>query len=221
MFKILTALFLVTLFLNSPAVFAETEKNPSNSPFKNPYTKENIESKRQEIQNNIKERLNMNTEKREEMQENAKNRREALSEQRCQTAQNLIQNRINRIALFINNRNASYLNVVSKITEFKNTLESNGYDVSELEPALVELENLIQVHAAEKAELIYILENSQSDVCEDPSSFGEFMKMSNEQLKVIKQSGEDIRNYISNTIRPILEQIRNQNVENDDSSDNE
>jgi chromosome segregation ATPase len=128
----------------------------------------------------------------------------------CKASQTLIEKIQLNTSTFIENRQSKYATVNSKLTELSDKLAAAGADVTELNAAISEMETKYNTNEVIINDYATSLNDLTSiDCASDPSGFKAILESTRMQRKDILTQTSTIRTYINDTIKPILQGIRN------------
>lgn len=209
-----SAFALVGIVALSPISFAQ-EDTTSNSTQTNTGSgafgkwRENFQNRQAEMQERQTERqANI-----EERQAEREVRKYELVTQRCERITTNIQSRIDRFNSIADQRVATYEKVKERVKGIEEQLAAAGYDTSELQNALVELDALIVEHWNQRKAIIATLQESQEYACgESEGEFKSRVQASRDQVAALRESGMAIRDFFRDTIRPIIQELREQEL---------
>lgn len=127
----------------------------------------------------------------------------------CKASQTLIQNYESKISTTAENRQTKYSSVSEKLKTLSTKLALSGADVAELNIAIEQLDAKSANNIAVMNEFITsITDLSTMDCVSDPSGFKAVLETIRTQLQEVFIETTNIRNYINETIKPILQGIR-------------
>lgn len=119
-----------------------------------------------------------------------------------------------RVAHFksVNDRHAThYRNLALRVRKIIDTLSSRGYDTAIVEGDLKTLNQMIQHAADDHAAFITQLEEAQAFDCgKSEGAFRQAMQEARDALKVVRDDARAIKDFYQNTLRPHIQDLRNQ-----------
>lgn len=188
-------------------------------------TREQMRQDRQEIQDEFNQRRDEMNEQIEDFREEGENTREEINQQRqefqeqrqemigtmCERVETMVDT---RIARFDNNyeRNLNrYQAMFERLQTIIEAFSEQGYDTSQLEAAVGEMESQILTVQSEYELFIEQLRASQEYACGE--SDGEFRNAISEargQMRAFRQASSETRTFYQTEIRPLLLDLRQQ-----------
>lgn len=137
-----------------------------------------------------------------------------LKDKKCE----LITSRVDeRVGKFDNNKGLhqqQYAKLKERLSNLITKLNEKGYDTSKLSSDLSTLNSKIEKFGTDYKTFTDKLKESRTYVC--GASEGQFktkLEEAKDLLKVVKQDSVDVRNYFKNTIKPDLQDLKNQRHE--------
>ena len=159
-----------------------------------------------DYQAKLKERLAKN---KEAAKTNATKAQQTRIKARCKSAQGKITSVNANIKTFRTARIEVYNNVIARLNELNTKLKSAGADTVELDKQIIELQALVnsfQVNVTELNQAAADLANM--DCAADPSGFKAALEVMRTERKSVSDESAAIRAYITDTIKPSLQLIR-------------
>jgi hypothetical protein len=105
-----------------------------------------------------------------------------------------------------------YNNIAARVQKMINNLKKKGYDTSELETTLTNLNEAIAKRHEDATILINLTKDTQNFACgESEGKFNEVLKKTQDQWKVFQQDTLNIKNIWQNEVRPAIRKIKEQN----------
>jgi len=142
-------------------------------------------------------------------------------ELKCTAAQGLVNSVRGRIKGIETSRSEVYKNVVNHLTDLSAKLKAKNVDTTSLDADIAVLKTKIATFNTDLATYKQAVTDLVAVGCkQDPDGFKAALLAARTDLDKVKKDAEDVRSYITGTIKPLLVQIRNQ-VEKDDSPTSE
>lgn len=139
-------------------------------------------------------------------------------ELKCSAAQGLIGSVKGRIKGIETSRGEVYKNVVDHLTDLSAKLKAKNVDTTALDADIAVLKTKIATFNTDLAAYKQSVTDLVAISCkQDPAGFKAALLAARANLDKVKKDAEDVRAYVTGTIKPLLVQIRSQ-VEKDDSS---
>lgn len=133
------------------------------------------------------------------------------SENRCERVRNKVNSKIEH---YRNNRDKHlerYNKIYEKLQTLATRLESSGYDVSKLEQYLEQLKLMITEFNNNNENSFHELTNSGEMACEGSRQlFDNSISAARENLRKVRESAKNIKDFIVSTIKPELQNIKDQ-----------
>ncbi len=137
--------------------------------------------------------------------------KEAKLETRCRLLENRINGRIDAYDANYKGQVNRYNNIKSNTVKAVTRLEELGLNTTKLEDDLKQLDVLLKTWNTYRNQFIKTLEDSKSFVCgESEGAFKSQVEQAATLGKELRKMGEDIKNFVKNSIRADLLEIRSQ-----------
>lgn len=216
-----TALFAITMVAALPLAFAQAkplkaeEAVNNESPAKTRLQdleerKSKLDDKRAEIETKKAEFETKSVERQEKMEQ----KKDELAQKKCEVAQKRISNKSGQLE---NNRKMYqkvYGNMESRLARLVERLDNVGLDTSKLKADLAELKTMTQKLHSDYAAFISEFKGTETAACDKTKEeFKSQFEGVREQVKVIKNDRAAIRNFFNDTIRPELQLLKSQLVD--------
>ncbi|MCA9333051.1 hypothetical protein KDA00_04235 [Candidatus Saccharibacteria bacterium] len=212
---LLAILFGLTILPLSPIVAqedntttsSEPDTSQSSDPSETDSDKYEIEdSDKADFKSNLEERLKKRKDELKTKLTTAQQKRIAT---RCSAAQKLITGIGTKAKEVKTNRDTIYSNVLTKLTDLRDKMKTDGTDTTELDTSITELQALVDNFKSDLKELRQAgTDIVGMDCASDPTSF----KASLESLRTARDSvqtdSEAIRTYLKDDVKPVLQEIR-------------
>jgi len=205
--KLLFALAIASLAMTSVA-FAEDVTTTSET------SKTNLQTQREELRGRRAEIRDERVASAEERQTARQAKRDESIEQRCARIQERVMERSANFEGRKNGHMAVYENMTNRISKFIERLSGQGYDVSKIQADLVVLKEKIQKFSTDFAAQAAKLGETKNLAC--GHSDGEFrsgLLGVRTMMQGVRADAMDIRKYMLNTVRPDIQALRKQKIE--------
>ncbi len=127
----------------------------------------------------------------------------------CTAAQEMVAKVSNRVARVRENREESYATISERLNDLVVKVEIAGVDATSLNDAIVTMESEVSIFKATLDEYETILSDLAEMDCEsDPQAFRAALSAAKQHRVTLVSSSQGIRQYFDNTIKPILQQLR-------------
>ena len=111
----------------------------------------------------------------------------------------------------IERRRTAYANISEKLAEIVRKLQAGSVDTTELEASIQEMERLAAaVVTAAEAYQATIADLAEMDCAADPEGFQAALSVARQQRATVVAQAQALRDYISGTLKPLLQSIREQ-----------
>lgn len=140
--------------------------------------------------------------------------RKKVITQRCERVTGKISDRILRWDNNEPEKHRLYNNIVARVQKMINNLKKKGYDTSELETSLANLNEAIVKRHEDATTLINLIKDTQNYACgESEGKFTETLKKTQDQWKVFHQDTLNIKNIWQNEVRPAIRKLKEQRTD--------
>lgn len=225
---------LMVILIASPssyAVFAEDDVYSSeSSEVESIDNNDNEEDdvSRKSLLKNRQEKISERIENREVKMEELQEKRAEIAEKKCEDAQNRIQNKTMQMQNNLNMYSRVQSRTSERLVRLSSLLASKGLDVSTLNNQIATLSTMSLELKTTYAGLITNMNGAQEVTCnETKEAFKNRFELAKDDVEQIKQVRSEIKNYINSTIKPELQRLRQQIIderevsETDSNEDND
>lgn len=130
---------------------------------------------------------------------------------KCKAAQGKLQSVSKRIDGVRTSRNETYNNLTSRLTKTTEKLEANNIDVTELKTSTNKLSEKIVAYKSIMTDYQIAIDDAAALDCQsDPVAFLAAITEARNSVDKIKQSNQEIKSLLKDTIKPILVEIRSE-----------
>lgn len=144
--------------------------------------------------------------------------RQARLTNRCKAAQGGLSNISGRIKGLETSRSKVYENLVVRLDKLSERLKTNNVDTAELDRQLAELNNLVETFDTNLAEYSQSAADlAVMDCVADPVAFQASLETAREARALSSENAKAIKAYLANTIKPTLQQLKQQFAQNSDA----
>lgn len=140
-----------------------------------------------------------------------KEKAQARLETRCQNLENRINGRIDAYDANYNGQVQKYTNIKQNVTKAMTRLTELGYNTSKVNDDLKQLDALLKEWNTLRNQFIAALQNTQDFVCgESEGAFKNAVDNASADAKLMRAKAEEIKNFVKNTLRSDLQELRKQ-----------
>lgn len=140
---------------------------------------------------------------------------------KCKASQGLVSSLRGRIKGIETSRSQVYKNMTNRLTSLSEKLENKGVDTTEFDAAITELQTKIDTFNTDLAAYKQAVSDLADMDCQaDPDGFKASLEAARSARQKVNDDGKAIRNYLKETIKPLLKSIRTQLAEDKTESDN-
>jgi exonuclease VII small subunit len=126
-------------------------------------------------------------------------------EQRCEVIEKRIEVQVARYESNAQQHTARYERMMARLNALVERLQADSVDTTELEAAIVVLDEKIQLFAHNAASYVESLRATQGFACgESEGDFREALTESRSLLQILRENVLDIRTYWQETLRPLI-----------------
>lgn len=221
----LLSLGLIAPFLLTGAVFAEgtnsgsgstTSQNTTTSSSNKTETETETETHNGADDKNLANRLQ---ERKSKLKTTVTSTEKLRIQSRCKNSQGKLSSLDGRIKGIQTSREAAYSKITTKLTDLQTKLKAKGVDTAQLDTQIAELNKKIDQYKTDLATYKQaVTDLSAMDCSADPTAFKASLETARAALLTVRQDAVAIKSYVTQTIRPTLQQIKAQ-LEKDDSTD--
>ena len=130
---------------------------------------------------------------------------------KCQPAQTVVKTVETRVNTNVETRTKAYQDANDKLTAIIAKLQSKGIDVTELKSELTVLQGKITVFNTDLTAAKQAMSDVRNvDCLSDPTAFEAALQTARTARDKVIKDASDIKTYVSSTIKPTLEKIRQQ-----------
>lgn len=160
----------------------------------------------EDFKKNLEERIKA---RKEELKTNLNTAKQAKIKTKCQSSQSLINKVSEKASAAKTSRDEIYNNVTKNATKLSDRLKENGQDTTELDSSIAELNTLIENFKTDLKDMRQAAQDlSDMDCKTDPSGFYTSLEELRASRELVAQDSAAIRDYIKNTLKPLLQEIR-------------
>jgi hypothetical protein len=128
---------------------------------------------------------------------------------KCKAAQGLIAPIISKVQGYEQGRGEVYGKIVTRLTELSTKLKNRGASTTELDAAVTTLQAKVTTFNTDFATYKQVVSDLKDMECAtDPEAFQASLQTARTALTKVNTDATDIRAYVKDTIKPILQKIR-------------
>lgn len=130
-------------------------------------------------------------------------------QQKCKTAQTVLKNIHNRAENAQKRREEGYGKLVSRLNELEAKIAARGVDTTELKSQIQTLSDKAKTFNEDLKNYVEALDDmAKMDCSSDPTAFKATLEAGRTLREKLKTSAADIHNYVKETIKPTLVELR-------------
>lgn len=139
------------------------------------------------------------------------NAQKAKIAERCTAAQNKLDALKKKLNNAHSNRTQAYSGVSTRLTALSEKLKAQGIDTTTLDTDIKALNTKVETFNTDLAAYTQAIEDAIAVDCKtDPTAFQASLEAARKQLDVVRTDAQAITDYVKNTIKPLLETLRQQ-----------
>jgi chromosome segregation ATPase len=170
--------------------------------------REELKERREQFQGEMKEKRE---EFRGEMKEKKQEIKDAMTGARCENILKRVENRVDRYNANHEQREKEVLEATQRLSEVSARLKAAGLDTAALDSQLAILKTKKEKLLADKAAFINQLLEAKKNVCgKSEGVFKAEMQKAQELQKVVVADVKDVHDYMKNTVRKTIADLRTQ-----------
>lgn len=197
--KLLVVGLVLSLFVSSGVVIAQTTGDEQTQT-------QNDSTETSQETDTLAERL---ANRKDKMKTRLQNFEKLRLQNRCKAAQGRTSSLEGRIKGIETSRTQVYDNLLSRLKKVSEKLDASDQDVTELESQIVVLDEKIANFYTDLAAYKQAVTDLIAMDCEsDPEAFKASLEEARELRKILRASGEEIRAYLKETIKPTLVELK-------------
>lgn len=205
------SLFAILTFSFSPiAIAQQTEDSTASSEqqTQSEDSKYKVEDKNAaEFKKNLEERINA---RKTELKTNLNTAKQAKIKTKCQASQSLINKLSEKASAAKSSRDEIYNNMTKNATKLSDRLKESGQDTTKLDANIAELNTLIDKFKLDLKDMRQAAQDLTDMDCKtDPSGFYTSLEGLRAKRELVAQDSAAIKDYIKNTLKPTLQEIKN------------
>lgn len=136
--------------------------------------------------------------------------KEEVKDKVCLNLENLLDQKVSRFGDVQSVHLEKYSKLSTRLDDVTTSLKGKGYDTTQLESDLKELDGLISDYSQAYSDFVDSLIFTRGNACNTDSDFRDALRNSKELLVVVKQKRADIREFYTGIIREDIRDLRQQ-----------
>lgn len=161
-----------------------------------------------ELSNEMKERV---LKRKTELKTKLTNAEKLKIQSKCKASQGVVSSVSGRVKGIETSRTQVYSNVSTHLTKLSEKVKNNNVDTTALDAAIVVLNQKITLFNTDLAAYkLAVADLAQLECATDPDGFKASLETARAAQAKVSQDALDIKAYIKDTIKPLLETIRKQ-----------